>query len=328
VFARRREGAGRASHRASFAGTVLSVKMPFPLPVPYTPGPSCIGIVEEVAPDVVGIRPGQRVFCAAGYTTEIHGGSREEILIGWFGFSPSYGPLLERWKNGAFAEKAVYPASCLTLVGDGAPEKLVRLGPLSIAYGGLIRGELRPGQTLLINGATGNLGSAALSVALGMGASRVYAVGRNPDALEKLRAPSPNRVVPIPLRGDEGEHAGQLASQVQPVDVVLDVLGHVMSPAPTMAALGRLRPGGTAVFMGGVRVELPVSHPMTLASRITIRGSFMHPPTAPFELWRMVQGELIDLDRMKTVVAPLAQINDAIHKARELRGLSVSSVTP
>ncbi|MER8162897.1 hypothetical protein ABTY51_49300, partial [Streptomyces sp. NPDC094472] len=49
-------------------------------------------------------------------------------------------------------------------------------------YGGLLAGGLAAGETLLVSGATGNLGSSAVAVALAMGAGRVVAPGRNQAA--------------------------------------------------------------------------------------------------------------------------------------------------
>lgn len=306
----------------SFTAAIMSGKMPFPLPTPYTPGPSCVGVVEEVGPGSVGISVGQRVFCAAVHSANVNGGAREEILVGWFGVTPGCGPLLEQWKNGSFAEKAVYPVDCVTPVGEDAAKKLIAIGSLSIAHGALLRGELQPGMSVLVNGGTGNLGSAAVLVALAMGASRVYAAGRSDAMLDRLQAVDPARVIPVHLTGDDTAYATQLGRQVEGVDVVIDALGYVMSPVPTLAALSRLRPGGTGVFMGGVLVDVPISYPMTLGTRTTIRGSFMHPPSTPATVLKMVRSGLIDVERFEPVAFPLSRINEAIGKARELHGLS------
>jgi NADPH:quinone reductase-like Zn-dependent oxidoreductase len=89
------------------------------------------------------------------------------------------------WRNGSFAEKALYPASCLTVLPEARewdrPELLAFLASLAIADGGLRRGELRGGQTVVVNGATGNLGGAAVLAALARGAARVVATGRRTE---------------------------------------------------------------------------------------------------------------------------------------------------
>ena len=56
---------------------------------------------------------------------------------------------------------------------------MVRAGDGAGALWRLPRRHLQPGETVLVSGATGNFGSAAVSVALAMGAACVVAPGRN-----------------------------------------------------------------------------------------------------------------------------------------------------
>lgn len=312
----------------SFTAAVLSGNMPFPLPVPYTPGPSCVGTVEAVGEGVYGFTLGQRVLCGPHHTSRVNGGSQEEILVGWFPLTPGAGPLMDRWKDGAFAEQAQYPANCVTLLDNRDPAELIRLAPLCIAYGGLQRGEFRAGQSLLVNGATGNLGSASVLVALAMGAARVYAVGRNATVLEELQSLDARRVVPVQVTGEVEVYAEQVAKQASRVDVVLDCLGYVADPAPVMACLAQLRPKGVAVFMGGVLTDIPVSYLQMLAMQLTIRGSFMHPPSAASELLALVQAGQLDLGKLRTRAFPLCDANKAIQQASEYRGLSCCTLKP
>lgn len=307
-----------ASAVPAFGQGVLSGRLPIPLPVPYIPGPSCVGTVEDVADDVVGLTRGDVVFCSPTYVQEVHGGARESILIGWFGLTPGCAPLLERWKNGAWAEQAVYPAECVTPLGKGAGADDIRLGPLAIAYGGLLRAELRPGQSVLINGATGNLGSAAVLVALALGASRVVARGRNAAVLDELSALD-RRVVVRETNSDEA---------VEPVDAVLDVLGYVTEAEPVTSGLAALRPGGTAVFMGGVLADIPVAYLTMLVSQWTLRGAFMYPAEAPAELVRMMSAGTLNASAIRTTVHPLDQINEALAAAPGLRGPRMCYVVP
>jgi hypothetical protein len=55
---------------------------------------------------------------------------------------------------------------------------------------------------VIVNGATGAYGSAAVLVPLGMGAARVVAAGRNKEVLESLAKGGGPRVVPVKLAGD------------------------------------------------------------------------------------------------------------------------------
>ena len=63
--------------------------------------------------------------------------------------------------------------------------------------------NLRPGETVLVNGATGAFGSGGVAVALAMGASAVIATGRNQQALDDLRRRFGERVRPVRMVVDE-----------------------------------------------------------------------------------------------------------------------------
>ncbi len=108
------------------------------------------------------------------------------------------------------------------------------LSSLLVPYGGLLAGDLRAGETLVVNGATGGFGSAGVVVALAMGAGKVVAAGRNVRALDELVRRFGPRVRPAPMTGveaDDRQRIGELAGG--PIDCVLDLL-------PQMGRRGRL----------------------------------------------------------------------------------------
>jgi NADPH:quinone reductase-like Zn-dependent oxidoreductase len=91
------------------------------------------------------------------------------------------------------------------------------------------RARLKPGETVLVNGATGIAGRLAVQIAKYMGASKVIATGRDKDALEELKATGADVVIPFkigtayPAGANEYENA--LKEQfANGVDVVLDYL--------------------------------------------------------------------------------------------------------
>jgi len=61
---------------------------------------------------------------------------------------------------------------------------LPRSTSLPSPYGGFLRGEFQVGETAIVNGASGYFGSAAVLIALAMGAARVVAAGHDRAALE------------------------------------------------------------------------------------------------------------------------------------------------
>ena len=85
------------------------------------------------------------------------------------------------------------------------------------------RTQFAPGQTVLVNGATGTSGRLAVQIARHLGAGRVIATGRNRDMLERLRGLGADAVIPL---GDDDAalEASLKAEFAQGVDVVLDYL--------------------------------------------------------------------------------------------------------
>lgn len=320
-----------ASHVPNFMSGIVSGKLDYyVMPLPFIPGPGAIGVVEAVADNVFGLKLGQKVFCDLDMASKTIGAPSDKILIGITALTPNSQPLQQLWRDGTFAEKVCYPAECLTPLEDAAnfePTTLASLNFLTIAYGGLLRGEVAPGQTLIVNGATGCLGASAVLVSLAMGVSKVIAVGRNQDTLNSLVQLDPRRVISVALAGN-AEDIEQVKAASGGADVVLDCLGAVKTPDPVLTCINALRPGGTAVFIGGVEAEIPLPYLRIMLSELTIKGVFMYPRHAPSDLLRMIAAGTLDLKAIKTHVFPLERIGEAIDKAATLRGLEYSIVVP
>lgn len=96
--------------------------------------------------------------------------------------------------------------------------------------------DFRPGQNVLVMGATGSAGSLAIQVAKKLGASRVTAVGRGADRLARLGADTL-----VDLAGDQQDVAQALGAAGADADVVIDYLWG----QPTRDALHAIVPGRT-----------------------------------------------------------------------------------
>lgn len=324
-----------SAHINSYTKDVFSGELNYPLPTPYPfiPGPSAIGVVEAVAEDVIGLEVGQKVFCEPFISSKTIGAPPDGILIGWMGLTPASSKMQALWKDGSYTEKAVWPAECLTPLGDAEsidPSLLTCiLDFMSVAYGGFLRGDLRPSQTLIINGATGNLGASAVIAALAMGVSKIVAVGRDENTLEKLRQIDPKRIVIASLTGSPSDYSERIKTATGGgADMLLDALGTVYTPEPTMACIKALRPRGTAVFIGGAPTELPLSYVDIMLQELTIRGSFMYPRHVPGDILRMINAGTLNVDAFKIHVFPLDDVNDAIAKAPSFKGLEYCAIVP
>jgi alcohol dehydrogenase len=322
-----------ATHIPNFTKDVISGDLNyfFP-PAPFTIGTSAVGIVESVADDVFGLEVGQKVFCDPHIYSRTIGAEPDGILIGWTGLAAESGRTQSLWKDGTFAEKALWPAEAIAPINlstnyDDALLAATLSYP-AIAYGGLLRGQLRPSQTVVVNGATGGLGAAAVWVALAMGAGKIAAIGRNADILSQIVQLDPNRVVSVVLSGNVQDDAALIKQAVGKVDLVADYLGSVTNPEPTLACIHALRPGGTAVFMGGVKADIPLPYAKIMIEELNICGAFMYPRYAPGDLLNLIEGKVLDLNVIKLEKYPLQQVNEAIVEAAKLRALGYCVLVP
>lgn len=151
----------------------------------------------------------------------------------YFAFPPS------PW--GSMAERApVAIQHCLPL-----PDTLddvtaaAMANPGMSAWAALVkRAALQPGETVLINGATGSAGQLAVQIARYLGAKKVIVTGRNPHTLAALHADAS-----VLLSADDAQLSGQFATLAsQQIDVVVDYLwGH--SAELLLPALAKHSPG-------------------------------------------------------------------------------------
>lgn len=110
-------------------------------PLPFSPGSEMAGVVKAVGAGVAGLRPGARVMALTGY--------------------------------GAFAEEVAVPAAHAMAIPEGMDFPVA--ASLLLAYGTSVhaladRGQLRAGERLLILGAAGGVGTAAIEIGKALGA--------------------------------------------------------------------------------------------------------------------------------------------------------------
>ena len=128
-------------------------------PLPFTPGLEVAGVVLETAPGVSHIAPGDRVI----------------------GFAR---------RGGGYAEECVLPAGIVTPIPDSLD--FVTAAAFPVAYGTAhfalaYRGALKAGETLLVLGATGGVGIAAIEIGKLLGA-RVIAAASSDEKLAVAKA--------------------------------------------------------------------------------------------------------------------------------------------
>ena len=129
--------------------------------IPFTPGQEVVGIVAA-AGEGVDLALGSRVIATTSF---IQG-------------------------NGGFAEQALAPISATYRVPENMPDEdaAAFLIPFQTAHIALARrGQLLPGETLLVHGGAGGVGSAAIQVGAALGA-RVIATATGPERVKACLA--------------------------------------------------------------------------------------------------------------------------------------------
>lgn len=183
--------------------------------------------------------------------------------------------MLPRAPFGAMGEYSVAPlANCVAL-----PDMLDDVTAAAIANPGMSswaalteRARFAPGETVLINGATGASGQLAVQVARQLGAARVIATGRNREVLATLGADAT-----VPLTDDgKALEAVFVEEFARGVNVVLDYIwgpsaGHLLRAAATAAPQAvpiRFVQIGTASA-----AEIPLPGALLRSSLLELMGS-------------------------------------------------------
>jgi NADPH2:quinone reductase len=189
-------------------------------PLPYTPGTELAGVVREVGSNVDGVAAGDRILTFS--------------LLG------------------AFAEEVAVPATLAVPVPEAVDLTMAATIPQSystVAYEFLRRDPLRSGETVLVLGAGGGVGLAAVDMATSLGA-RVIAAASTADKLAAARGAGAAATINY-ANEDLKTRARELSDGG--VDVVVDPVGG----AYTEPALRALRWDGRYHVVGFTAGEIP-----------------------------------------------------------------------
>ncbi|MFM0608196.1 zinc-binding alcohol dehydrogenase family protein [Paraburkholderia sediminicola] len=288
-------------------------------PQPFIPGGNGVGVVHAVGRDVWHLQPGQRVVLQSHFVAQENVREPAQILIGVTANGSVAHRVQADWPDGTLAEYASFPASAVTPVDDLPQLSAVQLALTTrciVPFGGLLRGRLAAGETLIVSGATGAYGSAAVLVALAMGASRVVAVGRNAQVLESVAALGRGRVVTVVATGDVAADAEAIrAAAGGGAHMAFDMVGNARDPNLTLAALRGLAQGGRLVLMGSMTVPLPIPYTEVMLNGWEILGQFMYPRDAYRRLLDLVRSGQLHLAALHARVYPLAELPEAMEAA-------------
>ncbi len=297
-------------------------KMMPPLPAIFGLDPA--GVVAKVGEQVWSVRAGDRVYvnparscgscrmCRSGQELDCPGFT----LQGYFGRSQD---IMRAYPYGGLAQFITAPAAALVKLPDTVSfEAAARLGYFGTAYSAMRKIGVGPGQTLLINGISGQLGLNAALLALAMGSTKILGTGRNQKLLDRVKALAPERIdvlsVPnaAPGPADPLVAWAKKATDGYGVDGMIDCLPPGAPASAMIRALFCLRRGGRAVNVGAVLEPLPINAFWLMTNRIGLQGSVWFTTAEGEDMAAMAGAGTLDLSVLEHRVAPLSKVNEVL----------------
>ena len=311
-----------------YSDEVLSGARRYLLELPAIPGVGAVGRVRSAGPDATKLRPGDWVFCDPTVRSRDDAVTPDIALQGWSARGEGGARLQRHFRDGGWAEQVMIPTeNAIPLGGIDAADagRWATLSLCLVPYGGFLDGGLQPGGTVVISGATGAYGGAAVAVAVAMGAGRVIAPGRNRAALADLERRFGRRVRAVVLSGNEDEdRAAMQAAAEGPVDLVLDILPPSAPAAAARAAAMTVREFGRVVLMGGVGMlggdDLALPYPWLMRNSVTVRGRWMAPRDAVPRMIALMRSGLLDLAQFQIDEFALSAADEAVRHAAKAGG--------
>jgi alcohol dehydrogenase len=305
----------------AYAGDVFSGKRQYLITPPLIPGSGGIGRVAAVGLDAAELRVGDWVLCDPTVRARDNAISPAVVLQGLTAGEPRGLGLQKYVPDGCWAERVRVPTENAVPIGaidrQEAPA-WATIGTYLVPYGGLDAAELKAGEIVVVNGATGAFGSAGVAVALAMGAASVIAIGRNRNVLDGLGQRFGSRVRTVAMVGDEAaDRAHILEAAPGPIDCVLDLLPPAASAAQVRTALLTVRPFGRVVLMGGVHEDICLPYGWFMRNSVVVRGQFMYSRAAIQRLVALVRAGLLTLDASRIVCFALERVNEAVAHAKD-----------
>ena len=218
--------------------------------LPYTPGSDAAGVVESVGPGVIKVKPGDRVYTA-------------------------------RTLSGAYAEYTLAQENQVQPLPDNI-EFAQGAGiwvPYATAYYALYHSaQAHASETVLIHGASGGVGTAALQIARAMGLVIFGTAGTEPG-LELIKREGATHAFNHTKPGYEDEILK--ATGGKGVDIILEMLANVNLPKD----LKLLAINGRVIVIGN-RGETTINPRELMMKRGSIRA---------FTLWSLTEQEIKEI---------------------------------
>ena len=260
---------------------IVQNKYQFKPPLPFSPGTELSGVVKAVGEGVTRVAPGDRVMA---YTT--YGAFAEEVKT-------------EEARVLSMPPGMDFPAAAAFIVAYGTSDHALS-----------DRAALRAGETLLVLGAGGGVGLAAVEIGKALGA-RVIACASSADKLAVTRAHGADEIIDY-SKEDLRERIKQI-TEGRGVDVVYDPVGGAYTePALRSTAWrGRVLVVG---FAAGDIPKIPLNLPLLKGTSIVgvFWGEFTRREPQTFAARMRQLGEWFEQGKLKPHVSETLPLDRAV----------------
>lgn len=216
--------------------------------------------------------------------------------------------------SGGYAERAVARVEDITVLPDGlSAVEAVTLGSAGpVAHFALAHAHFKAGESVLVRGAAGSIGIAAVELAARGGASVVAVTTSSAARGERLRGLGATLVLDRGGRRDGGGRASEASEASDTFDVIIDIVGG----DATAAFIDRLAPNGRMVLVGAVAGMPPADVAVRLMrsfqqSRSFATFSLNTVPVAVRNAVRSEQFEAAASGRLHPVVHEVLRLDQA-----------------
>ena len=237
-----------------------------PTPLPHITGGDIAGVVAAVGPGVETPTPGARVVLNPSWGCGVCEYCRDGVVPKCLRVH-----MLGEMDPGGLAEYVKAPAAQAIPIADGYPFEEAACLPITFgtAWRMLVtHARVRPGEDVLVHGAAGGVGLAAVQIAKLAGA-RVFATGSSPAKLEKVRALGADVLIDY-TRDRDWDVTVRRLTQKRGLDVIVETVGEATWER-SIRALGK---GGRLVTSGATSGPIgPTDIRYLFRREQTIQGS-------------------------------------------------------
>lgn len=282
---------------------------------PHIPGADGAGEIAAVGACVTRWAPGDRVVINSNLSC----GHCEFCLAGQDNRCRKWG-LLGETRSGTYAEYVAVPEDNLYALPDGFDEQRAAAAGLVFQtawHSLIIRGNLRPGETVLVVGASGGVNTASIQIAKLVGAT-VFVVGSSTEKLVLAESLGADYLIDRTQEADWAK-AVYLMTGKRGVDVVVDNVG--ASFPMSFRAAGK---GGRILTVGNTAAPVfEIDNRYIFGKHLSVLGSTMGTRRDFADVM-----ELIFAERLKPVVGHTFPLQEA-RAAQELleRGEQKGKIT-